>query len=129
MNGRVQTFGIERAHSQAVKHDARQVLTELQPNIYHSETPCTTREVLKLELGGIDRGRLPPLFGSMLDCLLLDGQLESSPVFAPGRFCNRAAWQLGFRADDESWAGISTGHSVRSPRGIWLCCLVRSLDQ
>jgi hypothetical protein len=79
-------FVIQVACSQAVKYVARHVSTQLPPNIHRNETPCPTREVLKLELGGLDRGRLPPLFGTMLDCLSLDGQLELSPVLHRAAF-------------------------------------------
>jgi hypothetical protein len=86
VDGTGRDFIVQMAYSQAVKYVARHISLQLPPNIYRNETPCPTREILKLELGGLDRGRLPPLFGSMLDCLLSDGQLELSPVLYRAAF-------------------------------------------
>jgi hypothetical protein len=96
VDGRGRDFEIQMAYSQAVKYVARHVSRELPPNIYRNETPCPTREVLKLELGGLERGRLPPLFGSMLDCLLLDEQLELSPVLYQAAFATELHGRLVF---------------------------------
>jgi hypothetical protein len=66
----------QEAQSRAVKYVARHVSARLPANTRRHETPCPTRTVLKRELGGIDRHKIPEFFGTMLDHLLRDQQLE-----------------------------------------------------
>jgi hypothetical protein len=69
-------FYHQNGQSQAVKYVARHVSARLPLNLQRHETPCPTRTVLKRELGSIDRTRIPEFFGTMLDHLLRDEQLE-----------------------------------------------------
>ncbi len=96
VDGTGRGFIVQLAYSKAVKYVARHVSLRLPPNIHRNETPCPTREVLKLELGGLDRGRLPPRFGTMLDCLLLDGQLELPKVSCRAAFATELHGSLIF---------------------------------
>ena len=66
----------QEAQSRAVKYVARHVSAQLPANTERHETPCPTRDVLKKELGSLERARLPVFFGKMLDHLLRDEQLE-----------------------------------------------------
>jgi hypothetical protein len=91
-----QDFVIQVAHSQAAKYVARHVSMQLPPDMHRNETPCPTREVLKLELGGLDRGRLPPFLGTMLDCPLLDRQLELPPALYRAAFATELHGSLVF---------------------------------
>jgi hypothetical protein len=69
-------FMWQDAQSRAVKYVARHVSAQLPATTRRLETPCPTREVLKKELGSVERTRLPDFFGKMLDHLLRDEQLE-----------------------------------------------------
>jgi hypothetical protein len=69
-------FMVQEAQSRAVKYVARHVSAQLPANTRRHETPCPTREVLKRELGSLERARLPGFFAKMLDHLVSDEQLE-----------------------------------------------------